>query len=97
MAILDDARTAVRITHTSLDDELNGYISACKADLARAGISSEITESDPLVHQAIILYVRWQCDYCGNGDKYERAYKYLADSMALCGDYGAVAVTADDE
>ena len=54
-------RKRLRITHTSIDDQLTNDINAAKSELTRVGISSTAVEaaSDPLIDKAIMAYCMW--------------------------------------
>jgi len=54
-------RKRLRITHTSIDDQLTNDINAAKAELTRIGISSSAVEApaDPLIDKAIMAYCMW--------------------------------------
>lgn len=89
MAMLDDVRSALRITSNAFDNELEMYISACKLDLKGSGLKS-IEETDNLTKVAIIKYVRAEMNYQGNADKWREAYKEQKIAMGLNGDYNEV-------
>lgn len=89
MAILDDVKTSLRISHNKLDGEITEVINACKLDLSIAGVSN-VTDTDALTVQAIKMYARGWFNYQGNADRYQAAYVALKQSMALCGDYNEV-------
>ena len=55
--MLDFAKRCLRIRrdNTAFDDEVADLIAACKADLRKHGVV-KISESDPLIKQAVKLY-----------------------------------------
>ena len=57
--MLDFAKKCLRIRrdNTAFDDEVADLIAACKADLRKHGVV-KISESDPLIKQAVKLYAR---------------------------------------
>lgn len=60
MALLDDVKTALRISHTKLDTEISATIQAAKAEMARAGIeTTSISDTDALIVDAIKTYCRY--------------------------------------
>lgn len=89
MAILDDVKTSLRISHNKLDGEIAEVINACKLDLGIAGVAN-VTDTDALTMQAIKMYARGWFNYQGNAERYNMAYVALKQSMALCGDYNEV-------
>lgn len=91
--MLEKVRTALRITHNKLDDELQDVINACIYDLSISGIKN-IDENDPLIQQAIKTYAKAEYEQDVNkANRLTQAYISLKISMALCGDYTEVAET----
>lgn len=93
MAILDDVKKSLHITNTANDDDINDVIEACKIDLGLSGVAVA-EDTDALTKQAIKLYARGYFNYQGDGERWQKAYDGLKNSMALCGDYNTVVVTA---
>ena len=75
----------MRISHDALNDDISGNIEICKLDLEMAGVYCK--ETDKLYQKACELYCKWQNDYMGKGEQFEKSYRSLKDAMALCGDY----------
>ena len=57
MAMLDKIKTALRISHSKLDDDIQAEIDACLADLEVCGVVFAET-SDALILNAVKLYCR---------------------------------------
>lgn len=89
MALLDDVKLSLGISHAKLDSDISGAIAACKVDLSVSGVVI-INDTDALTEQAVKLYCRAWYNYQGNSERWERAYVALKQSMALCGDYNEV-------
>lgn len=85
MLSVEQAKTALRIAHDRLDDEIEETIASCILDLSMANVSAE--KEDALVDMAERLYCRWKYDYGGKAAQYEQAYTALKQAMSLCGDY----------
>lgn len=83
--MLNEIKLAMRITHNMLDDDIQRNINACLLDLERVGVDK--TNTTELVTKACELYCKWQDDYLGKGDQFQKNYEKLRDSMSLCGDY----------
>lgn len=66
--MLEEAKTALRITVTDFDTEVQGLIEAAKADLGIAGVILD-SDTDPLIRRAVITYVR--CHF-GSPDDFDR-------------------------
>lgn len=85
--MLEKVRTALRITHNKLDDELQDVINACIYDLTIAGIKN-IDENDPLIRQAVKTYAKAEYEQDVNkANRLTQAYISLKIAMCLCGDY----------
>ena len=83
--MLEKIKKTMRISHNSLDDVINEDIESCKSELQMHGVYCN--EEDQLLCKACELYVKWQSNYAGKGEQFEKAYRKLSDAMALCGDY----------
>ena len=88
MALINVAKTALRLTTNALDDELKDEIDACLMRLHLAG--AEGADEDPLVKDAVRAYVRWQHDFCGRGEEWKTCFADIRDAMGLSDDYRAV-------
>ena len=91
MALIDDIKAAIRVVDSepktaaqvARENDIQGYIDACKDDLKRAGMAEEkIEDTDGRVIQACKLYVMGMTDYQGKGQVYmDRYAKYLATAV----------------
>ena len=96
MALIDTIKAAIRIVDSSpktaaeqaREDDINGYILACKDDLQRAGVrKSQIYDENARIVNACKLFVMGSIDYQGKGAEYwERYQKYVA-LAAMDADY----------
>ena len=79
MVDAEAVRKRLRITHTSIDDQLTNDISAAKAELKRVGISSTAVEAsaDPLIDKAIMAYCMW---VESSNDKMAAGYEAMWDN-----------------
>lgn len=85
MITVEQIRQSMQIKHTKLDDNIKRDMSACLPDMQIAGV--DIRKESALMDTAIEFYCKWQFDYMGQGEKYEKSYKELRDTMSLCGLY----------
>ena len=88
--MLEKIKMSMRIFHTVLDDDVSQNIDACMLDLKRVGVNAEIAipdAEDALIVKAAELYCKWQYDFNGKGDQYQKAYENLRDSISMCEDY----------
>ena len=70
--MLDNCKTAMRITTDAYDDEILGYINAAELDLGIAGVV--YGEVDDLVQKAVITYVRLSFGNPPNYDRLKASY-----------------------
>ncbi|MEE0681463.1 MAG: head-tail connector protein [Candidatus Gastranaerophilaceae bacterium] len=86
--MLDKVKNVLRIKTTAYDNEVQGLIDACKADLRLVGV--EVPETpDTLITRAIMLYAKANFGYSDDSEKYQKAYDHLKCSLSLAGDYNA--------
>ena len=86
MALLDEVKLSLGITHTKMDEDIQTACNACKKDLYASGVT-QTNESDDLIKQAVKLYCRYWYNYQGQTERWETAYCSLKVALALCGDY----------
>lgn len=88
--MLKKIKLSMRISNNVIDDDINSNIDVCMLDLQRVGVHKTIAvkeSEDALIYKAAELYCKWQFDYNGKGDKFEKAYINLRDALSLCDDY----------
>ena len=84
MALIDDVKLALRISHTKLDGEIADYIESAKDDMIRAGASNPVVNADSskIVTTAIKTYVLARMtDNPDMADKYQKSYEYQLDNL----------------
>lgn len=95
--LLDKIRKYLRITGTSLDEDVEDTIAACFADMSRVGVKIyesdgsfiKNIEEDPLILACQKFYARWQFNFENAAERYEKAYCSCRDGLSLSGDYNA--------
>lgn len=87
--LLDKIKTALRITHNKLDDEIGQYISSAFADLERVGVAvpDNSENATPLLETAVKIYVMAKYDFLGKGKQYQTDYEKLRDALSLSEKY----------
>lgn len=85
--MMDKIKLSMRISHNSLDPDIQGNIDACLLDLQRVGVITSGREEDPLIVKAVELYCKWQYNYDNRYDAYRQAYESLRDGLSLTGEY----------
>lgn len=83
--VLDKIKTALRISHDKLDEDIINNIGACLLDLKRVGVN--VSEPDALIDKACELYCKYQYDYQNKGEQFRQSYESLRDALSLCDDY----------
>lgn len=84
--ILTAVKTALRITTTAFDDELNELILAALLDMKLAGISNQDTD-DPLVRRAVITYCRLHFGEPDDFDRLKKSYDEQKAQMSMATGY----------
>lgn len=86
--MLEKVKTALRISTTAFDSEINDLISAACADLGIVGVEAVATTTDALLTRAIITYCRVNF---GTPEDYERlkaSYDEQKAQLITCRGYG---------
>lgn len=81
MVSVQDIKTALRMSHAVLDQEVQATIAAAVLDLQSAGMPVGVDNA--LSDEAIRLYCKWRYDYMGKAAQYERSYEKLKSVLAL--------------
>ena len=89
--LVNDIKTALRISHDKLDEDIRQHISACLDDMRRLGIAvpdnDTDVESNSLLLSAVKLYCMAQYDFLSKGDQYKKGYESLRDVLSMSGGY----------
>ena len=86
MSTLTDIKTALRISHSVLDDEIQTDINAAKQRMRMKGVRI-IDEDEALTKNALKLHAKASFNFQGDGERYAAAFERLTDAMCLCGEY----------
>jgi hypothetical protein len=92
--LLDDVKTALRFSGTSLDTEIQDLIEAAKADLQLSGVHpSKIIDTDPLIKRAVVVYCKAHFGYeePAQAELFMKSYNALKVHLALSREYTEVA------
>jgi hypothetical protein len=86
MALPEDVKLALRVSGSVFDVEISGLIKAARNDLMAAGIIA--SDTDPLFHQAIILYCKTHFGWDNQeADRFERSYESIKRQLATMTKY----------
>ncbi|MDC2866517.1 head-tail connector protein [Bacillus sp. BP-3] len=88
--LFDDVKRALRITHNSLDTEINDFIMSARIDMIQSGVSTikVYEDTDVLIKRAIILYTK--ANFLADKDeaaRFQASYNLLKIHLALASDY----------
>lgn len=90
MALLDEVKLAMRISHTRLDSDIEDTIETSRLEMIRTGVFPDVAYSDdPLIKSAIKTYCRMT--YASDEkmmDGYRKSWLYQVDSLRKSGGYG---------
>lgn len=83
--MLESIKISLRISNTAYDEEIKDLIEACKLDLKLSGVASSlISETDPIIMQAIKTYVKGHFGYDNpDADKFKESYSLLKQHLAI--------------
>lgn len=91
--LLDEVKTALRVTTTEFDSSISGLIEVAKADLKQSGLY-KVDETDPLIKRAIILYCKSNFGYDNpDADRFQQSYDMLKNHLSMSSDYAYYAIT----
>ena len=93
MALLDNCKTALRVTTDAYNTEIEAYINAALLDLGIAGVQT--AELDPLTEKAVMTYVRMSFGAPANYDKLKASYDEQKAQMMNATGYTNWGVTDD--
>jgi uncharacterized phage protein (predicted DNA packaging) len=95
MALLNDAKLALRISSSAYDSEVSDLIDAAQADLTLSGVDPDkIVDTDPLIKRVVLTYVKANFGWDNqDAEKYQQSYNSLKMHLSLSSEY---AVVSDD-
>jgi hypothetical protein len=86
--LLQKVKTALRISHAKLDDDILDNIQACLLDLQMHGVVHK-DHTDALIQNAIKLYCRAEyTDDPAKAEKYGQRYREMRNCLKLAEGYG---------
>lgn len=84
--MLNEAKLWVGYSKNVFDEEIEQTMHACAIDLGNAGVVN-IDFTDPLIKQAVKLYLKAQFRSDDGDNKFANAYEHLKKALALSSDY----------
>lgn len=90
MALLDDVKTALRISHNALDTDIAQTIIIAQQELLRSGVVN-IDTTEPLIAEAIKTYcLEKYSDDNNTADRYDKSFKYQLDNLRKSEGFGYI-------
>lgn len=90
MAMLDDVKIALRVSHSALNTEIIDLIAAARQDLILSGVlpAKANSDTDALVKRAIVTYCKAYFGFDNpDAERLITAYDRLKSHLTLSGDY----------
>lgn len=84
--MLNEAKLWVDYMKNVFDEEIEQTMQACAIDLWNGGVVN-IDFTDPLIKQAVKLYLKAQFRSNDDDNKFANAYEHLKKALSLSGDY----------
>lgn len=92
--LLEQVKTALRLSNSAFDDEIMGLIDAAVADLRMGGVYFVDGHNDPLINRAIIVYAKSNFGYDNpDADRFFQSYLMLKQHLSLSSDFKEVIVS----
>lgn len=80
--LTDKVKLALRISHNLLDGEIADVITSARQEMARAGVPSDVAESDKeIVETAIKTYALAYYSTDKEAERYSESFKYQLDCI----------------
>jgi hypothetical protein len=87
MALLEQCKIALRLSHSELDTEVQELIDAAKLELQLVGVIN-FKDTDPLIVQAIKTYCKAHFGYSNpEAERFKEAFESLKNHLSLVGEY----------
>jgi hypothetical protein len=89
LSLINKVKTSLRVTHNSLNGEIQDLIDAAKSDLELSGVEV-IDETDSLIIRAVTVYCKANFGW-DNPDmlKFQQSYDSLKNHLTMSEDYKA--------
>jgi uncharacterized phage protein (predicted DNA packaging) len=91
--MLNDVKTALRISNTAFDTDISDLIEEARADLILSGVSSVKANDDldPLIKRVIKTYCKANFGFDNpDAERLQQSYEMLKQHLSLAGDYQEV-------
>ena len=80
--LTDKVKLALRISHNLLDGEIADVITSARQEMVRAGVSSDVAESDKeIIEKAVKTYALAYYSTDKEAERYSESFKYQLDCI----------------
>ncbi len=84
--LLEAVKNDLSIKHSKKDDEITAAIETAKQRLSQIGVDV-VNEKNKTTASAIKLYCRYWFNFQGDGARYERAFRNMANAMSRASEF----------
>lgn len=96
--MFNEIKQALKLSISAFDDEIKSNIDTALLELSRVGVNVDgITNTsenaDKLVLKACELYCKWQFNFMGKAEQFEKNFNSLRDALSVTSSY----LESDDE
>jgi len=88
-------KKALKFTINAFDDEIKSNIDTALLELSRVGVdvtdlTNASTNVDKLIIKACELYCKWQFNFMGKAEQFEKNFDQLRDALSVTSKYKEV-------
>lgn len=88
--VVQRIKNTLHITDEEIEHELMPEILSAIEDMQRVGVTAaDIGSNSGLIIKCVELYVKWQIDYLGQAERFQKNYERLRDSLSQGSDYNS--------
>ena len=96
--MFETIKQALKFSIDNFDDEIKSNIDTALLELSRVGVNvtdltNASTDVDKLIIKACELYCKWQFNFMGKGEQFEKNFDALRDALSVTSSY----LESDDE
>ena len=85
-SLLNTVKADLHIGSNSKNEQISEAIETAEMRMRMMGVGV-INENDPTTVRCVKLYCRFDFNFQGEAERYFSAFEYMANAMALSGDY----------
>ena len=90
--MFDEIKRALRLSISAFDDDIKSNIDTALLELGRvgvgvAGLTNASADADKLILKACELYCKWQFNFMGKAEQFEKNFNQLRDALSITSAY----------